>query len=227
MFLLVSHKKWLQLAQYGKFLTILTWFYQQFWADLQNAFPFKKHNHRSVISSSPFTIIKHITCTSLLLIHCRKKPYMVLLWKAKHEERKCPFKKRKNKKNQLDINDYFPWSRKKHRPFWRKICQYWLIAPLEITVTVSINIGTLTPHITQKPGTERKYSTCYWNAANLRWSKHSRYLEFTVTLHSHSGQEAIPLDPAETKHGLFFFLFWKPNAVSWTEIFNAWIVKQN
>ena len=32
---------------------------------------------------------------------------------------------------------------------------------LRITVTVSINIWTLTPQITQKLGVERKYSTHY------------------------------------------------------------------
>lgn len=131
-----------------------------------------------------------------------------------------PFQNKKEQKNQLDINDHFSWSRKKHGSFWRKRCQYWLIAPLEITVTESINIWTLTPQLTQKLGSERKYSTCYWNAASLKWSKHSSYLEFTETLYSHLGQEAIPPNPAETIHAcflVFFFVFQKPKVVSWVQ----------
>lgn len=97
----------------------------------------------------------------------------------------------------------------------KKNSQYCLIAPFEITVTVSINIWTLTPQITQKLGIDRKYSTCYWNAASLRWSKHSSYSEFTETLHSHLDQEAIPLHPAETIHGLFFIWEAKCSFMDW------------
>lgn len=63
---------------------------------------------------------------------------MILLCKAKHKEKK-------KKKYQLDTNDYFLWRGKKHGSFRREICQCWLIASLEITVTVSISIWTFYP----------------------------------------------------------------------------------
>ena len=131
---------------------------------------------------------------------------MVLLWKANHEERKCPFRKKKEQKNQLDINDYFSCRGKKHGSFWREVCQYWLTAPLEITVTVSISIWTLTPQTTQKLGVESKCSTRHWKASSPGWGTHSSSPAFTQTPCRHWGQAATPLRPAETIRGLFFIL---------------------
>lgn len=123
---------------------------------------------------------------------------MTLLWKVKHEG-----KKKRNNEKSAWYKWLFLMKRKEARSFRREICQYWLIASLEITVTVSISIWTFNPSSHMEAELGEMIFQLLLNLLQPQVEPAQEYLGFTETIQPFRPRSKTPSPCWNYKWGSF------------------------